>query len=266
MKKQNKTVKKVKDLVIGGNLEALEFAFREGFHVFYEHLETPFHLDQTKQGLTKKDVVENYAFLLSLAGLNLHNHMVSESRLGKDRLTITGNIPWSIEVEYETLHDFRKGRNKNVIYKVVDYINVRSCGAHDIRELKTEDNFAKEIYFYPSQRSNKSKKFSLSTHNYETTIKDAMVVSYLNYSQIESEDYSPIYSRLRLKEIMKEVGIKGKKCGFEKNGKQKHNSIKLEFARREINEIEETDRQYYYTESKDAYLQRLFGYLYGRKR
>lgn len=266
MKKQNKIIRKVQNLVIGGNLEALEFAFREGFPVFYEHLETPFHLDQTKQGLTKKDVVENYAFLLSLAGLNLHSHLVSEFRLGKNKLTITGNIPWSIEVEYEILHDFRKGKNKNVFYKVVDYINVRSCGEHDIRELKTEDNFAKEIYFYPSQRSNKSKRFDLSTHNYETTTKDAMVVSYLNYSQIESEDYSPIYSRLRLKEIMKEVGIRGKKCGFEKNGKQKYNSIKLEFAKREINEIEQVDRQYYYTESKDAYLKKLFGYLYGRKR
>lgn len=261
-----KQIKKVDNLVIGGNLEALEFAFREGFHVFYETLEAPFHLEQTKQGLNKKDVVENYAFLLSLAGLNLHSHINAEYRLGKEKLTITGKVPWTIEVEYQTLHDFRKARNKNVIYKVVDYIDVRSCGNHDIRELKTEENFVKEIYFYPSQRSNKSKRFSLSTHDYETVTKDAMVVSYLNYSQIEDEEYSPIYSRLRLKEIMKEVGIKGKKCGYNPNGNQKYNPVKLEFAKREINEIEEVERQYYYTQSKNAYLQKLFNYLYGRNK
>jgi hypothetical protein len=265
MLKQNKVVKKVKDLVIGGNLEALEFAFREGFHVFYENLEAPFHLEQTKKGINKKDIVENYAFLLSLSGLNLHSHLVSEYRLGKEKLTITGKTPWILEVEYENLHDFRKARNKNVLYKVVDYINVRSCGAHDIRELKTEDNFVKEVYFYPSERANTSKKFSLATHNYETVLKDAIVVSYLNYSQIENEDFSPIYSRLRLKELMKEAGIKGKKCGINERGKQKHNAIKLEFAKREINEIEQTDRQFYYTQSKHSYLQKLFGYLYGRK-
>lgn len=264
MAKQNKQVKIVKDLVIGGNLEALEFAFREGFHIFYEKLESPFHLETTNTGLNKKDVIENYAFLLSLSGLNLHAHINSEYRLGKDKLTITGKVPWILEVKYENLHDFRKSKNKNVIYKVVDYIDVRSCGNHDIRELKTEDNFAKEIYFYPSQRANSSKNFSLSTHDYESVTKDAMVVSYLNYSQIQNEDYSPIYSRLRLKEIMEEIGIKGKKSGYYPNGKQKHNSIKLEFARREINEIEETERQYYYTQSKQPYLQKLFKYLYGR--
>lgn len=266
MKRRNKQTKKVTDLVVGGNLEALEFAFREGFHVFYETLEAPFHLDQTKQGLNKKDIVQNYAFLLSLAGLNLHTHANSEFRLGKEKLTITGKVPWITEIEYDNLHDFRKGKNKNVIYKVVDYINVRSCGNHDIRELKTEEEFVKEIYFYPSERSNKSKRFSLTTHDYESLTKDAMVVSYLNYSQIEHEDYSPIYSRLRLKEIMAEVGIKGKKCGYNPNGKQKYNPIKLEFSKREINEIEEVERQYYYTQSKQPYLQKLFSYLYGRNK
>lgn len=264
MTKQNKQVKIVKDLVVGGNLEALEFAFREGFHIFYEKLESPFHLETTNSGLNKKDIIENYAFLMSLSGLNLHAHINSEYRLGKDKLTITGKVPWILEVKYETLHDFRKSKNKNVIYKVIDYIDVRSCGNHDIKELKTEYNFVKEIHFYPSQRSNKSKKFSPSTHDYESVTKDAMVVSYLDYSQIQNEDYSPIYSRLRLKEIMQEIGIKGKKCGITETGKQRYKQIKLEFSKREINEIETFDRQYYYTDSKHYYLGKLHGILHGK--
>ena len=58
--------KKVKNLVIGGNLAALEFAFREGFPVFYDKLEVPFRLEQTKEGTNKKDLIQNYAFLLSI--------------------------------------------------------------------------------------------------------------------------------------------------------------------------------------------------------
>jgi len=258
-----KWVNKINDLVIGGNLAALEFAFREGFPIFYDKLEIPFHLEQTKEGMNKKDLIQNYAFVLSMAGLNLSSHLVSEYRIRNQSLFLSGRVPWRIEYQFSEIHDFRKN-DKNKVYKVIDYINVRSCGSHDTREIKTEDQFVKEIYFYPSQRANSSKNFSLSTHNYESITKDAMVVSYLTKKQIEQEKYSQIYSRLRLKEIMKEVGIKGKKCGTRPNGQIKRNAIKLEFDRREINEIEEIERNYYYTESKHGYLNKMFEYLYGK--
>lgn len=260
-----KQVIKVENLVLGGNLEALEFAFREGFPVFYEKLEIPFHLEQTKEGLNKKDVIENYAFILAIAGLNYYTSLNNEYRISKNKLFISGNKPWKKEIEFVNLHDFRNKYESSTVYKVVDYINVRSCGPHDIKQLVTNDKFVKEIYFYPSQRMNASKNFSLSTHDYETVQKDVMVVSYLKGSQIEKESFSPIYSRLKLKELMMDVGIKGKKSGFYPSGKQKYNSVKLEFFKREINEIEENERNYYYSQSKHAYLNRLFNYLYGRK-
>lgn len=259
-----KEIRKLENLVIGGNLSSLEFAFREGFPIFYEKLEIPFHLETTKDGLSRKDVIQNYAFLLALAGLNLSNSFVSEHRVENNKLIITGKTPWIYEYQFNNLYDFTIFNDTKKKYKVIDYINVRSCGSHDLRELKTKSNFVKEIYFYPSQRANSSKGFSLSTHNYETIVKDVIIVSYLNKKEIEQEEYSPIYSRLRLKEIMEEVGIRGKKCGTRNNGKVIHASIKLEFAKREVVEIEQ-QRNYYYTESKNSYLNKLFKYLYGRK-
>lgn len=257
-----KEIKIVNDLVIGGNLEALEFAYRQGFPIFYERLEIPFHLEQTKDGINKKDIIENYAFILSLAGLNYYSHIVSTSRLEEDRLIISGKTPWITEIHFSKLHDFRKDLTK--IYKVVDYINVRSCGPHDIRELRTEEDFVKEIYFYPSQRCNSTRKFKLSTHDYMTATKDVMLVSYMRGAEIDREENSQIYTRLKLKQIMKDLGIKGKRQGKQKSGKTKYCSIKLEFAKREINEIEENNRNYYYSESKHSYMNRLFRYLYGR--
>ena len=259
-----KQIKKIENLVIGGNLEALECAFKNGYYIFYPKLETPFHLEQTKEGIAKKNILENYSFLLSCSGLNLYTPYVSEFRIKKNSLILTGKTSWQIEYQATNLLDMRKQESKKTLYKVVDYINVRSCGSHDTREIKTDDNFGKEIYFYPSKRNNSSKNFSLSTHNYETITKDAIVVSYLTKKQIEDEDYSPIYSRLRLKEVMKEVGIKGKRCGTRLNGSIKRNAIKLEFDKREILEIETHERNYYYTSSKNGYVDRLYKYLYGK--
>lgn len=257
--------KRIKNLVIGGKLEALEYAYREGFHVFYEHLETPFQLEQTSEGLNKKDIIENYAFLLSLAGLNLSNSLISSYRIEENKLFISGRKPWITEVEFQQLHDFTVEKIDNK-FKVADYINTRSCGSHDFREIKTQEEFVKEIYFYPSKRANSSKKFDLMTHNYETVTKDVIIISYLTKEQIEQEEYSPIYSRLKLLETMKEIGIKGKKCGTKPNGKEIRASIKLEFDRREINQIEKNDRNYYYNKSKNKYLNKVFGYLYGTGR
>lgn len=254
--------KKINNLVIGGNLAALELAFREGYPIFYDKLDTPFHLEQTKEGLNKKDVIENYAFLLSMAGLNLSSDLFNHYRIEDDFLIVSGKTAWKIKYQFEELYDFTTEK-ENELVKVVDYVNIRSCGSHDIRELRTEDDFVKEIYFYPSKRVNSSKNFSLSTHNYESVTKDAILVSYLTKKQLEEEEYSPIYSRLRLKELMKEVGIKGKRCGKRPDGKIKRNAIKLEFEKREINCIEAEDRHYYYTQSKNSYLNKLFGYLYG---
>lgn len=262
----NKEIKYIDDLVIGGNLAALEFAYREGFHVFYEKLETPFHLEQTNEGVNKKDIIENYAFLLSMSGLNLYSHIVAEFRLDKKKLTISGKVPWIIEYHYKNLHDFRLKNEKNTLYKVVDYINIRSCGTHDIRELRREDDFVKEIYFYPSQRSNNSKRFDALTHNYELIPKDVILVSYIKGKDLEKEEYSPIYSRLILKETMKEVGITGKSRGFEKDGTPRsRGAIKLEFANREIKEIETQERQYYYMSSKHSYLSKIFNHMYARR-
>ena len=46
--------KTISDLVVGGSLKALEFAFREGYHIYYDSLQIPFRLEQTKEGIAKK--------------------------------------------------------------------------------------------------------------------------------------------------------------------------------------------------------------------
>ena len=255
--------KTISDLVVGGSLKALEFAFREGYHIYYDRLHIPFHLEQTKEGLTKKDIIENYAFLLSLSGLNLSNPKTYSSRLQEEYIVLNAKGTASEKIYFNNLHDMSISIDEDKTYKVIDYINIRSCGHHDIKTLNTKEDFVKEIYFYPSKRVNSSKNFNLFTHDYETCVKDCMLVSYIKGKELENEDYSQIYSRLKLKEVMKEVGIMGKKSGKTKTGKINYAPIKLEFAKREIKELEE-ERNYFYTKSKNQYLNKMFNFLYGR--
>lgn len=262
-----KQIVNINEIVLGGNLKALEYAFKEGLPIFYDKLEVPFVFEKTKEGIDKKDIIQNYAFLLSLAGLNFHSPFVNSFSLQEKKIVIQGGNRSILEINANKVFDFRIDEtDEEYIFKVIDYINVRSCGSHDLREIKTEDNFVKEIYFYPSKRANSSKNFSLYTHTYEKVVKDAMVVSYLTRKQIESEDYSPIYSRLRLKEIMKEAGIQGKKRGTRANGNIIRSSILLEFDKRQIIEKEKEERNYYSNASKNRYITKLQGYMHGRKK
>lgn len=255
--------KTISDLVVGGSLKALEFAFREGYHIYYDSLQIPFRLEQTKEGIAKKNIIENYAFLLSLSGLNLSSNKTYSSRLQDECIVLNFKSSASEKIYFKNLHDMSLSIDDSKTYKVIDYINIRSCGHHDIKTLNTKEDFVKEIYFYPSKRVNSSKNFNLFTHDYETCVKDCMLVSYINGKDLENEDYSQIYSRLKLKEIMKEVGITGKRSGKTKTGKINYAPIKLEFAKREIKELEE-ERNYFYTKSKNEYLNKIYNFLYGR--
>lgn len=259
-----KEIIETENLVIGGNISALEFSFREGYPIFYPELDTPLFLERTKEGISKKNIIDNYAFLLSLAGLNYYSPSLYEFREEKQKLVISFIPNGIIEIRYNILHDYRQKFNKKNYYKVIDYINVRSCGNHNLREIKIKNNIIKEIHFYPSSRNNSSKNFDILKQSYEKITKDALVVSHVKGSDLEKEEYSHIYTRLKLKEIMKETGIKGKKCGFYEDGKQKYNSIKLEFHKREIVNIEKQERDYFYSQSKNTYLNKLYKYLYGR--
>ena len=259
-----KEIIELENLVIGGDLESLEFAFREGYPIFYEELDAPLFLERTKEGVLKKDIMHNYAFILSLAGLNLSSRLNYEYRISKKTLTITGVTAWIKEYKFQNLFDFRNKFSQSETYKVVDYINIRSCGHHDLREIKIKDDTIKEVIFYPSLRNNLSKNFDIFRQSYETITKDAIVISHLKGRDIEKEENSHIYTRLRLKEIMKEAGIRGKKCGFYDNGKQKYNPIKLEFEKREILKIEKNERNYFYSKSKNYYMNKMYKYFYGR--
>ena len=109
------------------------------------------------------------------------------------------------------------------VYKVYDWIDVRSGMNHPHDYIETGDDFVRELYFYPSDRID----------GHHANRKDLVIASYMTEEQLNDIDYSDFYSRFKAEEVMKQAGIRGRANG-RRNGKRLFRSLKLEPSYREV--------------------------------
>lgn len=241
---------KCKDVVIGGSFDAVYLAFTEGYPILYKELEKPFEHDRIGSK-SKKEAFEMMVFLLTLANLNPFGSKITDIRMENDRIVVSGEKPWIYEIKADNIHDFTKSDTK--LFKVVDYIKLRTMGNHPFKGFKTKDKFVSEIHIDIDNRRKQS----------------ARVISYLTAKQLNKEEYSGVYSRIKVKQIFKDNGIKGNlKCietrpGFAKG--QRWTPPYLEFTRREIFKIDKEDKEYC-LESKHPYIQKLMYLMNGTRK
>ncbi len=252
------------DLVIGNDLEAIYFAFQEGFPIVFQELEKPHEAETMKitkpweGGNNKKIRFESLIKLLAFAGLVPFGDKVGDLRIEGNKVYVSGKLPWVAEITTKRIHNFtNKAEDKKTLYKVVDYINTKHVGPHEFKIIKDEKSkFVKEIKFCPSRKIR--------------IIKGIKALSILTKKQLESEDYSPVYSRLKVKRMMLENGIIGAKKGFKKNKgweRQRYRSIILEFVKREVSKINlEEDKVVYDYVSKNEYINKLVKLLWKRRK
>ena len=246
-------------IVIGGTLEAITYAFVENkpliyvdkkipfrFDYFDPNLELPFfklHHERVKilktcgpdkeVGIPKHLFYQQLCFVLSLAGLVPFEDKVFSLVVDNNLLKVVMRNK-AIEVEFEKLVIFDEEKimgipsviSKNDKFKTIDWINVRSGMNHQFDYFATDDNFVKEVYFYPSDRIDGK----------HLNKKDAVAVSYLSEEQLLDIDYSDTYVRFKVLELMKNAGIKGRGNGHAVNDPQKkvYRSLKIETAEREV--------------------------------
>ena len=226
---------KLDNIVIGGNLKALQFALKKGYPILYKELELPFEFDYLDDNFSKRDYQEYIAFLLSMAGLNYFGDKIENISIKDDIVKVTGKRAWTYEFQCKNIHDFTVNENTyDGLYQVIDWINIRSCGHHPLNHIDSEDSFVQKILFYPSQRQNKSKLYFQSDVEYEKIPKDLVCLSFLTKQELLDEGHGEVYSRLKAVQMMKDAGLKGKKVGFSSTGKPSTAPIKLEFDRREV--------------------------------
>tara|TARA_R100000008_G_C3543393_1_gene146129 strand:- start:239 stop:907 length:669 start_codon:yes stop_codon:yes gene_type:complete len=109
--------------------------------------------------------------------------------------------------------------------KVLDWISVRSGMVHDYDMFHMESSFVNKVYFYPSDRID-------GTHDK----KDLAVVSYLTKAELNEIEYSDLFVRYKVADLMKNAGIRGRRNGRDSKNpdKYKYYAIKLETHKREV--------------------------------
>lgn len=232
-------------IVIGGNLQALLYAYLHELPVIYSKPNPPFRFDVLSEidlesiGLNPiesdscRQVWEKLVFLLGMAGLMPINTPENNLRV-KDSILSVATGAKTIKFKFNKLVIFEdegvtgltrvskeeKGKNR-----VIDWVNVRSGCSHD--HLYLEDGrapFVNQIYFYPTSRLNNNK------------LKDLVAVSYLTDKQLKDFDYSDTMAKFKIIKMMKNAGIRGARNGRDVNNpdRYKYYAIKVEPIDRQV--------------------------------
>lgn len=236
-------IHKRENIIVGGSLEALEFAYSSGYPLLCIPQKPHFFRPNS---LAKW---EDLAFKMSLSGqLPVATGIVS-IRLDSEEKEIkcfTDNsrvIPFSYETAYiiddvsvDGLPLPTKEAKKE--YLVLDWIYVKRGGRHPFEFLTDlESDFVRKVMFYPNER----------IAGKRDSIKDACAISIMTDKQLKDNSYSESYALLKAREMMKEAGIRGSRNGTQAyNGKPAYLSLKVEIGYRENyilhkNEYEDTD-------------------------
>ena len=230
-------------VVVGGDLRSLLYAISHNCPVIFTKPNPPFQFDVFEEELnfsrfgfsddsepSQLELWERLMFLCGLLGLLPLSASAQSIRIKDDLLIVTTENLRVVKAEFNKLLVFEPSQIKSLPEviktekqpnKVIDWFNVRYGCRHDIDHILFEDNFIKELYFYPTDRSDNK------------TLKDAVAISYLKEGQVEGFDFSEVMARHKVEHLMKEAGIKGPINGY-RNEKPIYLSIKTEHAERQI--------------------------------
>ncbi len=251
------------EVVIGNSLAALTYSYfnsvpliynEESKPQFFEFFDSDFELDKLHleadnyelRGLESTKVVghpklkvwEHLMFVLSLSGHIPLSNKVSTIRIEDDNmLKITTKKFRVIRVKFKKLRIFDSKSidglsipEKQIFnFKVIDWVDVKSGMKHDYDYFETDNDFVKEVYFYPSTRFAGSKDR-----------KDLVSVSYLKKYQLENFENSDTYVKFKILKLMKAAGIRGARNGrdFNNPNKYKYYAVKIDPKKREVEKIE----------------------------
>jgi hypothetical protein len=163
---------------------------------------------------------DRLCFLLSMSGLLLFPNNVSNARMKDNIVDIVTNNNQKIKIECENINKFDE--SETGWYHVYDYYDWKSGSFHNFETIEDSDtNFIKKIIFYSSERQ-----------RVNNNVKDIVGVSFLNEKELEDIEVSPTYSRLKILQMIKGEGIKGRITGYNSRGKTTHTSPIIEFNKR----------------------------------
>ena len=226
-------------LAIGGTLPAFLFSYYNAVPLLYTELKKPFPFDEMGDqhsafGATKLEAFGRLGFVASMAGLLPHagtiatikitdeNHLEAYSARRRVKIKFNELIIFD-EVGIQSLPPLEKKVEKT--YKGYDWMLAKKGKKHEHRLLETDDDFVKEVMFYPSFQRGANKTWF-----------DPVAISYLTEAQLPDINYGENLARLKVTSMMKEAGIRGPANGFDtrKPDRRLHYAVKVEHDKREV--------------------------------
>jgi len=237
-------------IVVGSSLRALLFAASHSIPVFFTEPEKPHqfeHFDvdvdlsswglhndsqlwvtpdgEMATGQNKIALWEHVYFVLGLKGLTPFSSVCNSLRLDTNKLTGFSEYAKLRTIEFGVCHYFDEHSTYNLLsskdkprtHLVYDTFAFIRGGKHHLDFISSDDDFCKEIWFYPSPRLDGN-----------TPIKDACVLSILSDEQIDDFDFSETIVRLTALQKMKDLGLRGPKNGYQEDGSQRYRSFKAQ--------------------------------------
>ena len=221
-----------KELNIGKTITCLLHSFRTETPCVLISPIPPFNLDVQYSdydfawlGLdaaTPLQVWDRLCFLLSMSGILLFPSNIAGYRKENENLVLITNYNKRMVISYDKLNEFdQQETGWNHIY---DFYDWRVGGNHSVNEIiDPQGEFIKAIRFYSSDRK------SVGSH-----VKDLVGISYLSDEQLEDVELSPIYSRLKMLQMIKNEGILGSVVGYNSRGLPKFRKPVIEFNKRVV--------------------------------
>ena len=213
-------------LVIGSELDALVYAYKNNLPLIQNTLNPPLIFEQNKLNKWNR-----YTICLSLAGKLPITKEIESIRIDEDLLTIGLHRGRPIKYKFEQLTIFDDQNISGIVLgkkqnkkKIIDWFDVKSGMNHKINKIETESDFVKEITFYPTVRLS----------GFHENKKDLVAISIFDEKQLHDVEYSDSYVRLKVMNLMKQNGIQGNS-----HGKNKRHPIRIEHSRREIRNLKQ---------------------------
>ena len=237
-----------RDIVVGSSMQAVLFAYSNGYPLFFESLDRPFRFDYLEPdinldflklaragpnslttfngekpvGIAQEALWERLLFIMSLVGHAPLSDMCKSIRHDDSKITCFNEYSKIAEIRYEKMYNFKQDDKKSK-FLCRDWIAFNSGGKHDVDLIETSDDFVNQIWFYPSDRICGN-----------TKVKDACAVSVIDKEQIDDFEFSQTMARFKVVKDMKDRGMKGLLSSYGPNGKPKHYDFKTSIMSRSM--------------------------------
>ena len=248
------------NIVVGSSFDAVLYAFVHSYPIVYTDYDMPFRFDYLDHnvdlsslklnnsatvvktvdddvivGLPKSLLWERMLFLLSLDSKAPLSNLCTSLRAINNKIICSNEYSKIAEISFKTCHYFYDSNAFGFVqektlasdkYVCYDWIAINKGGKQNIDLIETNDNFTKEMWFYPSDRIDG-----------RTLIKDVCVVSLLTQEEINDFNHSETMARFKLIHEMESRGMKGPSNGYGPNGKLKHYKIRATSTTRSVRKL-----------------------------